>query len=454
MKEKGINNLKLKILSVFLAFLIWLVVVNVSNPEVVRSKEVPLEILNEQVLTDAKRTYEISGKNTVTVSYDVRTRDEYKIRTTDFGAYIDLADLYDVTGAVQVKVDVLNNKELIKNAVAKPGVVRVETEELQTKSFELAAVTDGKEADGYALNHIALSPDTITVKGPVSKVGLISYAGVEIKKSGISEDTTGITAPVFYDANGNNLEISDRIQVNTSEIEYRLTVSKIKSLPLDFEVSGKPANNYRFTGVECTRKNVAVVGSKSALASLNKVTVPASELNLDGATADCVFTVDLRKYLPEGVTIIGSESAEAEVRLRVEKLVTKDIMLTENDIRKDGFSENYNYQLRPFRFPVTVQGLKDDMDTLRGADLGAELNLAGLEPGVYSGRLEFPENDDFKILTQPEFQIEISHKAGVLESPSTGSEDEGDTVKTDTQEEQAETETTEAGDAEGSEPVQ
>ena len=51
MKEKLINNLGLKILSCFLAFFMWLIVVNVSNPEVTGSKEVPLEIVNEQVLT-------------------------------------------------------------------------------------------------------------------------------------------------------------------------------------------------------------------------------------------------------------------------------------------------------------------------------------------------------------------------------------------------------------------
>ena len=45
MKERLIsNNLGLKILSLFLAFIIWLVVVNVSNPLVNRRREVTLEI--------------------------------------------------------------------------------------------------------------------------------------------------------------------------------------------------------------------------------------------------------------------------------------------------------------------------------------------------------------------------------------------------------------------------
>lgn len=424
MRQKGINNLKLKIISVFLAFFVWLVVVNVSNPEVARSREVPLEILNEQVLTDAKRTYEIIGKNTVTVYYDVRTRDEYKIRTTDFSAYVDLAELYDVTGSVQVKVDVLNNKELIKNAGAKPGVVRVETEELQTKTFDLAASTDRKVADGHALNQVILSPSSISVTGPVSKVGLISYAGVELKLNGISEDSTGVTAPVFYDANGNKLEISNRIQVNTQNIEYQVLISKIKSLPLDFEVSGRAANGYRFTGVECDTKSISVTGPKSSLASLNKVTVHAADLNLDGATEDRLYTVDLKKYLPEGVTVAGSESSEAVIRLRVEKLVTEEIMLSEKDIVKEGLSDNYNYRYMPFRISVTVQGLKEEVDALRGADLGAKADLTDLGIGTHTVPLEFAESDVFDILSYSDFQAEIMQKPGLLETTASGTEGE------------------------------
>ena len=145
MKEKLINNLGLKILSCFLAFFMWLVVVNVSNPEVTGSKEVPLEIVNEQVLTKAGRTYELGGKDTVTVYFDVRVKDAYKIRSSDFRAYVDLAELYDVTGSVQVKIEVLNNKELISNAESRPGVVRIQTEELQSKQFSLIMNTRSEE---------------------------------------------------------------------------------------------------------------------------------------------------------------------------------------------------------------------------------------------------------------------------------------------------------------------
>lgn len=242
MKEKLINNLGLKILSCFLAFFVWLVVVNVSNPEVTGSKEVPLEIVNEQVLTKAGRTYELGGKDTVTVYFDVRTKDAYKIRSSDFRAYVDLAELYDVTGSVQVKIEVLNNKELISNAESRPGVVRIQTEELQSKQFSLIMNTYGNLAEDYAVNKAVLTPDHVTVEGPTSQVGLINHVGIELNVNGLESSTEGTAEPVFYDANGNEITVSDRVSVSPSEIQYNLEISKVKTLPLDFEVTGTAAS--------------------------------------------------------------------------------------------------------------------------------------------------------------------------------------------------------------------
>ena len=140
MEKKLSNNIGLKVLSVFLAFFVWLAVVNINNPEDSDSKEVPLDIVNEGILTSNGKTYELlTDKDTVTVSYRVRTLDKAGISASDFRAYIDLADIYEPTGAVPVKIEVKNNRRLLDTPVAKPGVIRVKTEDLQRKSFEIRA---------------------------------------------------------------------------------------------------------------------------------------------------------------------------------------------------------------------------------------------------------------------------------------------------------------------------
>lgn len=443
MKEKLLNNLGLKILSIFVAFFVWLVVMNVSNPLTSGSKEVPLETVNGQVLTAANRAYEINGKSTVTVNYRVRTRDAYRIKASDFRAYVDLAELYSVTGSVEVKVEILSNKELISEITTKPGVVRVQTEELQSKPFELQTKITGHAAEGYSDGKVELTPATITVEGPVSQVGMISYMGVELNVDGAASDLTGTAKPRFYDANGNELsDIGDRITVDTEEISYRVAINKVKNLPLDFEVTGTVAPGYQYTGVECSSRDVKVTGLKTNLADVNKITIPASELNINRAASDVVVAVDLRDYLPEGVELAESQNPSVEIRLKVEKLVNRTIILMDEEIEQKNPSEDYHYRFIPEKMEVVVQGLSEDLESLNGSDLGASVNLADLGPGMHSAVVEFEPDAAFTIVSSSELQIDVVQSVDVLEAGTSSSrpqESESDSSEKETTE--AETET-------------
>ena len=104
MKEKQNKRWGLKLLSVLCAFLVWLGVVNVADPVMTSTVEVPVEIVNGEVLEASGLKYEIIGKKTTTVSYEVKTTNAHRIRPADFRAYADMTDLWSVTGSIPVKV--------------------------------------------------------------------------------------------------------------------------------------------------------------------------------------------------------------------------------------------------------------------------------------------------------------------------------------------------------------
>ena len=210
MKGKLTNNLALKLVSVVVAFLIWATVVNISNPEVIRSKTVPVTILNGKLLTNAGKTYTVVGGDSVTVSYKVRTRDAYRISEDNFRATADMAALYTVTGSVPVEVEVTGNRELIVGTpTVRPASLQVSTEDLQNKSFSLATRVLGTPAEGFSVGSMTVDPQTVMVSGPVSIVGRISSVGVEVDVTGASGDLEGSAPITFFDANGNRFEITD-----------------------------------------------------------------------------------------------------------------------------------------------------------------------------------------------------------------------------------------------------
>ena len=59
--------------------------------------------------------------------------------------------MYDVTGAIPIRVEVVNNEELLESTpvVKSPEVIKITTEALQTKAFTLKAYPQSKAAEGY-----------------------------------------------------------------------------------------------------------------------------------------------------------------------------------------------------------------------------------------------------------------------------------------------------------------
>ena len=88
-----------------------------------------------------------------------------------------------------------------------------------------------------------------------------------------------------------------------------------------------------------------------------------------------------------------------EVRLRVEKLINRTIMLTESDISLTGQSDNMTYRLNPTQIDVTIQGLAENINGVVASQLGASLNLSGMTAGSNRGVLKFADSSAYRIVS-------------------------------------------------------
>ena len=172
MKEKQNKRWGLKLLSVVCAFLVWLGVVNVADPVVTGTVEVPVEIVNTEILGANNLTYEIIGKKTTTVAYEVKTTNAHRIRPADFRAYADMSDLWAVTGSIPIKVEILNHAEyLVSTPSSRMSTIKIETEPLQKKRFDLNVIYTGELDEGYEAGEISLSPNHIYVERKQDRSG-------------------------------------------------------------------------------------------------------------------------------------------------------------------------------------------------------------------------------------------------------------------------------------------
>lgn len=318
MKERLGQNFALKMISLALAFVIWLMVVNISQPEVTAYQTVEIKVKNADRLTSADKTYTMNTR-TVRVSYRVRLPQQSRISADDFEAYVDLAD-YSITGAVPVYVDVDDSASgLISGVSLNPMVVHVDTEDIQRKRFDITTSTNGRTADGYMAGEMSISPDYVYVTGPVSEVGQISSVGIDVNIADVSSAQSGTAEVKYYDANGNEIRLDDRISLNRGEISYELPVYRIKSLSVIAEAEGTPAEGYVLDSVEVSPGFVDVYGDEAVLSQYASIHVPASEMMINGASQTVSRSVDITGYLPEGLRL-AQPGTEVTVAARIKKL--------------------------------------------------------------------------------------------------------------------------------------
>lgn len=403
------NNLVLKISSLAVAFLVWIIVVNVSNPIVTRNISVPLNVVNANIITDAGKTYSLMGANSVTVSYEVRSRDQSRISASDFNASIDLGDMYDITGAVPIAVEVVNNKDLIIGAVAsKPSIVRVSIEDLQRKEFTLTTKITGTPSDGFSVGEVKLDKTNVVVTGPVSVIGQISQIGVEIDVTGLDSDESGRAELKYFDANGNAFVISDsRVSKSFDNVGYSLVMLNGRTLALNFDVGGTAAQGYKFTGAESTTKSIQVRGQPEVLEGLDSITVPASALSVEGATGDVNVTVDIKNFLPANVTAVGD--TKVNVTLKVEALDKKSLTLTVNDLNIVGAKPGVATNIVPEKITVVVSGLSANLESVTNADLKATLDVSEMNSGSNTGSLKFELATGLSVDSYTPFEVIIGN---------------------------------------------
>ena len=416
------NNLVLKISSLAVAFLVWIIVVNVSNPIVTRNISVPLNVVNANIITDAGKTYSLMGANSVTVSYEVRSRDQSRISASDFNASIDLGDMYDITGAVPIAVDVVNNKDLIIGAVAsKPSIVRVSIEDLQRKEFTLTTKITGTPSDGFSVGEVKLDKTNVVVTGPVSVIGQISQIGVEIDVSGLDSNESGRAELKYFDANGNAFVISDnRVSKSFDNVGYSLVMLNGRTLALNFDVGGTAAQGYKFTGAESTTKSIQVRGQPEVLEGLDSITVPASALSVEGATGDVNITVDIKNFLPANVTAVGD--TKVNVTLKVEALDKKSLTLTVNDLNIVGAKPGAVTNIVPEKITVVVSGLSANLESVTNADLKATLDVSEMNAGSNTGSLKFEPATGLSVDSYTPFDVIIGNHTSEKNETTTAAE--------------------------------
>ena len=131
-------------------------------------------------------------------------------------------------------------------------------------------------------------------------------------------------------------------------------------------------------GVVYQPQNVELVGPAEALAKIE--TVEVDDVSVSGMTEDYQTDVDIRDYLPDGVSVVNIPP-EITVNISITKLEDKKLTVTANSFVLDKQVDGYQYEITLNNFTITASGFSDIVSKLTLDDIVPTIDCSGLPVG-------------------------------------------------------------------------
>ena len=414
MKTKGLfNNWQLKLGAGVIAVLAWLMIMTFVDPPITRTiPNVPVTIINDDVFSDADKSYTVDGRLATSVKVTGSDSVVRNLTASDFTATADLSKMYDVTGQVPITLTCSARSASTLTYSPVTTSLKIKIENVLSKRFSVHVNPIGYVAEGYLLGAVTPDPAEITVKAPESVMERISEVSVDAELDGLSENTTLSCTPHYYSAAGTELTFDNAKDTSFSDTEIKVNVEvrTMKTVPLVIAVGGQDevAPGYRYTGTEQSMATVKVSGLRSRLAELNSITIPETVLSVAGATEDITVEIDITEYLPEGITLLLGEDKDLTVTLLVAPLIVRTYEV--ETITLTGKNDEYEYFLHNMPLQVQLRALEEDFKGITDEHIAATLDVTDYGPGAYNLPVDIELDSVFELYVRPSVSLTIEER--------------------------------------------
>ena len=394
-KRAFTDNIGLKILACIFAVGLWLVVVNVDNPNQTRTFSAPVTVINEEVLTEAGRYYTIpDGNNVVKFRVTARRSVIEQLSNSDFTA---TADMNFLENDSRIPVTVTVNEAYSNVSIsAKKLYLQVVVGTDMMMKHEVVVETQGAPEEGCVIQSATAEPNNVTLTGPqevLSQVAkVVAYADV----TNISQDMEMESVMLhFLDGNGNEVDRS-RIKVDQDVAKITIRTARQKQVDVNVTTSGSLPEGLYLDSVTVNPSRITIVGDAKALNEITAINIPGSVVDLSQIQSSTTTTVDLNSYLPEGVKVNSGESSQAEITIKVSGDTTQTFEVPVANITVRNLETGLEVSFGDETVAVQIKGSKDDLSALDAKTITGYIDASGLGEGEHTLQLNLELADGYQ----------------------------------------------------------
>lgn len=375
--DKGESRtLIVKLICVLLSLGLWLYISIVENPlRTYELKNIPVELINEDALTNSKFTFVNKQPFTVDLKLEGPSSEVANVKKEDFKIVADMSAYALKNGENTIPVQIISYPENIN--IKNNGFlgIKVNLEELVQKEFTIKSKVKTSFKENIYEKEQSISPSKVTAKGGKSSIDKISEAVLTGEEKDIDKNTKKEYSIKFLDSLGN--EINDvESQEKTAELSVSVTNGKL--IPINLKTTGDVSPGFRLDGYELSKNNVNILGDSQ---TLDKIKAIDTEV-VDMSSLQQEHEFDVKLNIPEGISVQnGDNTIKVKIKVSKEENVTKNLSC---NVQYTNLAEGFLLDSSKPTVNVVVSGTQADLDKVTNANIKVILDLSNVkEEGTF-----------------------------------------------------------------------
>lgn len=425
-KKKITDNLSLKIMSVAVAVVVWLIVVNIDNPVGTNYYTITnVELINKEYVessdTIGKMCMPEENQDTVRVAItaDKKTRD--KIRVSDISAVADLQQAVSLdTNPVMVPITVTCSVSGIGPGDIKvtPQNLSVNLDEKETQEFVVNVIRgDTKPGKDYEVGSLTANPEKVRITGPKSLVNKIDKVNAAIELNGKTQDFTQEVTLSIIDKNQEALSDSEMNSLRIENNAQVIVTAKLWKIRQGVKISagyvGTPAEGYQAGMIKTVPDTISVAGSTEGLETLaandNVITIPSESIDISGESSDVEKKISLKDLLPDNVKLTSDSSEDVWVTVSILPEGSREFSFPTKEIEVKNKPDDLQVTFETAQIAIRIKSDSKDLDDLDVTkDIKASIDLEDKEEGNYEVPVTVSLPDRYEIVENVSTEVVIS----------------------------------------------
>jgi len=399
LKKPKDDTFWLKVLSVFIAIILWFYINSIINPikkkEIIVPMRYNISTLSKGLVMTESDTKEVR----IVVS---GTQDELsKVDEKNIQAVVDFTNVRQ-TGEMKLPININNPYHRINIESIYPKNVVVNIDNLVTIQKDVTVEINGNPKKGYIINGYQEEPNVISIKGAESDIKEISKCIAQLNLS-LNDRSFKASVPVkILDSNGK--DITSLFELSQKSIDVYVDILKTKQVPLTVKFKNQLPPNKVISKIVLKPSTINVAGKEEDINSLNEIVVGT----IDTRVLENISTFQFDFNVPKNIKALDNVK-QVVITIYTDSIVQKSITVP---VEVRGLSNQYLAQLNPDKVTLKIKYSQSNQSSIDFSSFKAYVDVSNLTQGNYSLPLvlENPNNIEDVEVSPSYIKVTITEK--------------------------------------------